>query len=164
MGRWSAFPLIGLCGYAALMGIVTALMKSGLLLASAPPAAVPESTCTTFVAPAPMSRLQRDDRLGESVDRFIVASPRIADPRVPIAIYAPETRCHTLTCNAERTTRREEAIRELVVARGIEFHRISLVGLREGTARFGDQPPGTVILIAGDPARPTCDAELRPRR
>ena len=144
------------------MSIVVTL-NSGLLLAWTLTAATPEATCTTFVAPASMSQLEADDYLSESVDRFIAASPQIANPRTPIAIYAPETRCHTVTCNAEQTTRREEAIRELVLARGIDTYRISLVGLNEGVARFGDQPPGTVILIAGDPARPTCDAELRPK-
>lgn len=144
------------------MSIVVTL-KSGLLLAGTLSAAAPEATCTTFVAPASIAQLERDDYLRESVDRFIAASPRIANPRTPIAIYAPETRCHTAACNAEQTTRREEVIRELVLARGIDTYRISLVGLYEGVARFGDQPPGTVILIAGDPGRPTCDAELRPK-
>jgi hypothetical protein len=136
----------------------------GLLAAAAsllPRDALPNtiSSCVAMILPVSASRGEFDQLTLETFDRFVYASSVTRDPRKRMAIYAPETRCHTDRCNAEQTRQREEAIRAHMVKRGVHADRIRLIDLEQGFSRFGRVPERTALVIVEYPgaAPATCD-------
>jgi hypothetical protein len=97
----------------------------------------PYSSCVALVLPRSAAL---DARTLEAFDRFIDSSWIARESPHDVAIYAPETRCHTGRCNAERTLAREEAIRSHFVGRGVAADRIRLIDLDEGLTQFGHVP------------------------
>jgi hypothetical protein len=140
------------------------LMTAAALLLPAPAQAeiAPISSCVAMVLP----RSGALDKITlDSLDNFIAMSWIARDPRYVMAIYAPETRCHTDLCNAERTRYREEAIGAHFTGRGIAADRIRLIGLDEGFSLFGRVPERAAIVAVHRPgaAMPSCDASQASR-